>query len=67
MAIHSDSLTNQLYIRYGSKSVYKEKSQYNAKTMNKEIENIININPEDYNWEYKRFKKQEVEDKNIYK
>ena len=45
----------------------KKKSQYNAKTMNKEIENIININPEDYNWEYKRFKKQEVEDKSIYK
>jgi len=67
VAIHSDNLTNQLYIRYGSKSTYKEKSQYNAKTMNKEIENIININPEDYNWEYKRFKKQEVEDKTIYK
>ena len=67
VAIHSDSLTSQLYIRYGSKSTYKEKSQYSAKTMNKEIENIININPEDYNWEYKRFKKQEVEDKTIYK
>ena len=67
VAIHSDSHTNQLYIRYGSKSAYKEKSQYNAKTMNKEIENIININPEDYNWEYKRFKKQEVEDRSIYK
>ena len=67
LAIHSDSLTNQLYIRYGSRSTYKENSQYNAKTMNKEIENIININPEDYNWEYKRFKKQEVEDKAIYK
>ena len=35
--------------------------------MNDEIEKIININPEDYNWEYKRFKKQEVEDKTIYK
>ena len=34
VAIHSDSHTNQLYIRYGSKSAYKEKSQYNAKTMN---------------------------------
>ena len=67
VAMHSDSQTNQLYIRYGSKSAYKEKSQYNAKIMNKEIENIININPEDYNWEYKRFKKQEVEDKTIYK
>jgi KDO2-lipid IV(A) lauroyltransferase len=67
VAIHSDTLTNKLYIRYGSKSNYKEKSQYNAKTMNKEIENIININPEDYNWEYKRFKKQEIEDKIIYK
>ena len=67
VAIHSDSLTNHLYIRYGSKSTFKEKSQYNAKTMNKEIENLININPEDYNWEYKRFKKQEVEDKTIYK
>ena len=67
VAIHSDSLTNQLYIRYGSKITYKENSQYNAKTMNKEIENIINNNPEDYNWEYKRFKKQEVEDKTIYK
>ena len=66
VAIHSDNFTNQLYIRYGSKSTYKEKSQYNAKAMNKEIERIININPEDYNWEYKRFKKQEVEDKTIY-
>ena len=60
VAIHSDNLTNQLYIRYGSKSTYKEKSQYNAKTMNKEIENIININPEDYNWEYKRFKNRKL-------
>jgi len=67
VAIHSDNLTNQLYIRYGSKSTYKEKSEYNAKAMNKEIEKIININPEDYNWEYKRFRKQEVEDKTIYK
>ena len=67
VAIHSDNLTNQLYIRYGSKSTYKEKPQYNAKAMNKEIEKIININPEDYNWEYKRFKKQEIDDKTIYK
>ena len=67
VAIHSDNLTSQLYIRYGSKITYKESSQYNAKAMNKEIEKIININPEDYNWEYKRFKKQEVEDKTIYK
>ena len=67
VAIHSDNLNDQLYIRYGSKSTYNEKSQYNAKAMNKEIERIININPEDYNWEYKRFKKQEVEDKTIYK
>ena len=35
--------------------------------MNKEIENNININHEDYNWEYKRFRKQEVEDRSIYK
>ena len=55
-----------LYCDFSLKA-FKEKSQYNAKTMNKEIENIININPEDYNWEYKRFKKQEVEDKSIYK
>ena len=67
VAIHSDNLTNQLYIRYGSKITYKEQPRYNAKAMNKEIEKIININPEDYNWEYKRFKKQEVEDKTIYK
>ena len=67
VAIHSDNLTNQLYIRYGSKSTYKEKPQYNAKAMNKEIEKIININPEDYNWEYKRFKKQEIDDKTIFK
>jgi lauroyl/myristoyl acyltransferase len=25
--------------------------------MNKDIENLININPKDYSWEYKRFKK----------
>tara|TARA_B100000965_G_scaffold80915_1_gene64593 strand:- start:1438 stop:2295 length:858 start_codon:yes stop_codon:yes gene_type:complete len=67
VAIHSDNFTNKLYIRYSSKNTYKEEQQYNAKTMNKEIEKIININPEDYNWEYKRFKKQEVEDKIIYK
>ena len=67
VAIHSDNLTNQLYIRYGSKSTHKEKPQYNAKIMNEEIEKIINTHPEDYNWEYKRFKKQEVEDKTIYK
>ena len=67
VALHSDNLTNRLYIRYGSKNTYKEELPYSAKAMNKEIENIININPEDYNWEYKRFKKQEVEDKTIYK
>ena len=67
VAIHSDNFTNRLYIRYGSKNTYEEDSPYSAKAMNKEIENIININPEDYNWEYKRFKKQEVEDKTIYK
>ena len=67
VAIHSDNFTNQLYIRYGSKNTYKKEPQYNAKTMNKEIEKIININPEDYNWEYKRFKKQETEDRIIYK
>jgi len=67
VAIHSDNSTNKLYIRYGSRSTFKEKPQYNAKAMNKEIEKIININPEDYNWEYKRFKKQEFEDKTIYK
>ena len=67
VAIHSDNFTNQLYIRYGSKNTYKEELPYSARTMNKEIENIININPEDYNWEYKRFKKQEAEDKTIYK
>ena len=67
VALHSDNATNRLYIRYGSKNTYKEESPYSAKAMNKEIENIININPEDYNWEYKRFKKQEVEDKTIYK
>ena len=67
VALHSDNFTNRLYIRYGSKNTYEEESPYSAKAMNKEIENIININPEDYNWEYKRFKKQEVEDKTIYK
>ena len=67
VAMHSDLYTNRLYIRYGSKWTYKEGSPYDAKAMNKEIEKIININPEDYNWEYKRFKKQEVEDKTIYK
>ena len=67
VAIHSDNLTNQLYIRFGCKSTFQEKSQYSAKTMNQEIERIININPQDYNWEYKRFKKQEVEDNTIYK
>ena len=67
VAMHSDNFTNQLYIRYGSKNTYKEGAPYNAKAMNKEIEKIININPEDYNWEYKRFKKQQAKDKTIYK
>ena len=67
VALHSDTITNRLYMRYGSKNTHKEELPYSAKAMNKEIENIININPEDYNWEYKRFKKQEVEDKTIYK
>ena len=67
VAMHSDIYTNQLYIRYGTKITHKEGSPYDAKLMNKEIEKIININPEDYNWEYKRFKNQEVEDKTIYK
>ena len=67
VALHSDNFTNRLYIRYGSKKTYNEELPYSAKEMNKEIENIINVNPEDYNWEYKRFKKQEVEDKTIYK
>ena len=67
VAMHSDNFTNQLYIRYGSKNTYKEGPPYNAKAMNKEIEKIININPEDYNWEYKRFKKQQAKDKTIYK
>ena len=33
-------------------------------SVNKDIENLININPKDYSWEYKRFKKtfQGVED-----
>tara|TARA_B100001029_G_scaffold129361_1_gene108335 strand:+ start:225 stop:1082 length:858 start_codon:yes stop_codon:yes gene_type:complete len=67
VAIHSDNPSNYLYIRYGSKTTYKKEIPYDAKAMNIEIEKIININPEDYNWEYKRFKKQQPEDKNIYK
>lgn len=67
VAIHSESPSNRLYIRYGSKTTYKKEIPYDAKAMNLEIEKIININPEDYNWEYKRFKKQQLEDKNIYK
>ena len=67
VAIHSESPSNHLYIRYGSKTTYKKEIPYDAKAMNLEIEKIININPEDYNWEYKRFKKQQLEDKNIYK
>ena len=31
--------------------------------MNNSIENLININPKDYSWEYKRFKK--AQPKNI--
>lgn len=67
VAIHSESPSNHLYIRYGSKTTYKKEIPYDAKAMNLEIEKIININPEDYNWEYKRFKKQQLEHKNIYK
>ena len=32
-------------------------------SMNNSIENLININPKDYSWEYKRFKK--AQPKNI--
>lgn len=67
VAMHSDNSTNHLYIRYGSKNTFKADMPYDAKAMNKDIEKIININPEDYNWEYKRFKKQQIEDKNLYK
>lgn len=67
VALHSDNLTNSLYIRYGSINTFEEGLIYDAKAMNEEIEKIININPEDYNWEYKRFKKQQDVDKTIYK
>jgi len=67
VAMHSDITNGRLYIRYGSKYLYSDNNTFDAKVMNKEIETMININPADYNWEYKRFKKQQTEDKNIYK
>jgi KDO2-lipid IV(A) lauroyltransferase len=36
-------------------SIYNE-SEYKL-SLNKSIENLININPKDYSWEYKRYKK----------
>ena len=66
VAMYSGNFNN-LYVRYNSKTIFNEGATYNAREMNKEIERIININPEDYNWEYKRFKKQKIKDKDIYK
>ena len=67
VAIHSDITNGRLYIRYGAKYLYSDNNTFDAKAMNKEIETMININPADYNWEYKRFKKQQTNEKNIYK
>jgi len=67
VAMHSDITNGHLYIRYGSKYVYSDNATFDAKAMNKEIETMISINSADYNWEYKRFKRQQTEDKNIYK
>ncbi len=66
-AMHSDFNNGRLYVRYGSKFHYSDENKFDAKAMNKEIEKIVNVNPADYNWEYKRYKRQQVEDKNIYK
>ena len=52
---------------FGSSQSINDFTTDNKLAFERAIEKIININPEDYNWEYKRFKKQEVEDKTIYK
>ena len=67
VAMHSDITNGHLYIRYSSKYLYSDNATFDAKAMNKEIETMININQADYNWEYKRFRRQQTEDKNIYK
>ncbi len=67
VAIHLDNETNNLYVRYSSKFLFIEDKEFDARSMNKEIEKIIDINPADYNWEYKRFKKNPERSLNIYK
>ncbi len=67
VAIHLDNETNNLYVRYSSKFLFIEDKEFDARSMNKEIEKIIDINPADYNWEYKRFKKNPEKNSNIYK
>ena len=49
-------------IRPCSNDIYSDSKH--KLSVNKDIENLININPKDYSWEYKRFKKtlQGVED-----
>ena len=42
-------------IKACSKDIYDDSKH--KLSMNKDIENLININPKDYSWEYKRFKK----------
>ena len=52
-----NSNQNNLFItiRPNHKDIYNDSKC--TLSMNKSIENLININPRDYSWEYKRFKK----------
>tara|TARA_B100000767_G_scaffold55903_1_gene51421 strand:+ start:787 stop:1650 length:864 start_codon:yes stop_codon:yes gene_type:complete len=51
-----------IVIRPCNKDIYSDSKH--KLSVNKDIENLININPKDYSWEYKRFKKtlQGIED-----
>jgi KDO2-lipid IV(A) lauroyltransferase len=51
-------------IKPSDKDIYNDSKH--KLSMNKDIENLININPKDYSWEYKRYKKPPYGVKNPY-
>ena len=51
-------------IKPSNKDIYNDSKH--KLSMNKDIENLININPKDYSWEYKRYKKPPYGVKNPY-
>ena len=55
-SMNSDNNKNLFVsIKPSNKDIYSNSKR--LLSMNNSIENLININPKDYSWEYKRFKK----------